>query len=225
MRLQLRTILAAVVFSCAHMPMASAVDILSASGGNPGASTAFADNAAFSFMTKTDIIQPTGFIAPLSVSTGSSLVSYYIFDDSGSNTPGSTVMATGSATVSNTTIADITFTFNSANNLQPNTKYWYVFSKPNDGVIVSPKGGNLSTMTLTETYATFLGGSAKAQTSLSYPFSGWNTTLFPPNFVFSARITGSIVPAPEPSTYALGVIATGVMAAVARRRKQANKTA
>ena len=28
-----------------------------------------------------------------------------------------------------------------------------------------------------------------------------------------------IVPVPEPSTYALGVIATGVMAAVARRRK------
>jgi hypothetical protein len=39
-------------------------------------------------------------------------------------------------------------------------------------------------------------------------------------------ITFSTVTVPEPSTYALGVIATGVMAYVARRRrKQANKTA
>jgi len=45
-------------------------------------------------------------------------------------------------------------------------------------------------------------------------------------FVFMKSITFSTVTVPEPSTYALGVIATGVMAYVARRRrKQANKTA
>jgi hypothetical protein len=44
--------------------------------------------------------------------------------------------------------------------------------------------------------------------------------------IFMKSITFSTVTVPEPSTYALGVIATGVMAYVARRRrKQANKTA
>jgi hypothetical protein len=38
-------------------------------------------------------------------------------------------------------------------------------------------------------------------------------------------ITFSTVTVPEPSTYALAAIATGVMAYLARRRKQANKTA
>jgi hypothetical protein len=38
-------------------------------------------------------------------------------------------------------------------------------------------------------------------------------------------ITFSTVTVPEPSTYALAAIATGVMAYLARRRKQANRTA
>ncbi len=47
-----------------------------------------------------------------------------------------------------------------------------------------------------------------------YNLPNGNNTLF-----YGAAFVGSTNPVPEPSTYALGAIATGVMAVVARRRK------
>jgi hypothetical protein len=197
-----------------------AVDIFSVSdvGLNSGSSQTGYDNAAFQFQTKTDIIQATSFKAPMYVDSGSVNATFYIYNDSGSNTPGSTVMAGGSAVISNTTAADITFSFTSYYDLQPSTKYWYVFYKPNDGTVLHSKAGFLANVTKTEDYATLTGKNAQANYSAP-PFSNWNTSAFPPNLVFAGTLSGVVNPVPEPSTYALGAIATGVMAAVARRRK------
>jgi hypothetical protein len=57
---------------------------------------------------------------------------------------------------------------------------------------------------------TFLG-------SIGSPGDGtWTVTT---NYTPWAQITGTAIPVPEPSTYALAAIATSVMAALARRRK------
>ena len=199
---------------------AKAVDIFSVSnpGLGPGQSRTFYDNAAFQFVTKTDIIQATSFKAPMYVDSGSVNTSFYIYNDSGSDTPGSIVMAGGSAIVSNTTVADISFSFTSYYNLQPSTKYWYVFYKPNDGTVLRNYAGILSNVTKTEDYATLTGKNAQGDFTAP-PFSNWNPSVFPPGLVFGGTLGGVVNPVPEPSTYAMGVIATGVMAAVARRRK------
>lgn len=212
-------ILAALV-TISGLGSAKAVDIFSVS--NPGmiigSSQPGYDNAAFQFVTKTDIIQATSFKAPMYVDSGSVNASFYIYNDSGSDTPGSTVMAGGSAVISNTTAADISFSFTSYYNLQPSTKYWYVFYKPNDGTVLHNYAGFLANVTKTEDYATLTGKNAQGNYTAP-PFSNWNTSAFPSNLVFGGTLGGVVNPVPEPSTYALCAIATGVMAAVARRRK------
>lgn len=196
-----------------------ALDIfsVSAAGLNSLPSATGFDNFAMQFQTKSDIIQASSFVAPLFVDTSSSIVSYSIYNDSGSNTPGSTLIADGSATVSNTIQADITFSFNAFHDLQPSTNYWLVFYKPNDGRTVFLKYGSLSVATRTEDYANLTGFIGSAFPHTSPPFSGWLSQNR--QDTIAGTLSGVLNPVPEPSTHALGAIATAVLTAAARRRK------
>ena len=98
----------------------------------------------------------------------------------------------------------------SAWRLEANNKYALLFSVTgsNKGVALANPIGSLPNMSGGMTYlgitTSFNSG---ATWSLSSSVNPW------------AAIRGTAIPVPEPSTYALGAIATGVMAAIARRRK------
>ena len=84
-------------------------------------------------------------------------------------------------------------------NLSPSTKYYVVFSNStSDNIII----GLTNSSTGTNSNATYYNNG-----------SGWNYVSF--NAMGSVS---AIAQVPEPSTYALATIATGLMAAVARRK-------
>lgn len=115
--------------------------------------------------------------------------------------------------ITNATISDqfkVTPANPSAWRLEANNSYALLVTATGtgNGVAFGDPIGNSPDMT--GAGMTFLG-------SIGSPGDGtWNVTT---NYTPWAQITGTAIPVPEPSTYALAAIATGVMAAVARRRK------
>jgi len=132
-----------------------------------------------------------------------------IYSDSASNPGTSLATFTTTSTVDSKQVYSFTGSFT----LSANTSYWIVLSQTNSAstqesyewysndAFTNPSASNGSGFT-------YLGTSEKNNVGGS-----WSATLGS----LSINVAGTAVP--EPSTYALGLIATGVLAAMARRRK------
>jgi len=124
-----------------------------------------------------------------------------IRNDTGGLNPGTSVLASFTNPAGQgTSAANYTFTPSVPFTLSAQTKYWLLVASSSgvftwDGNNTTPKG-----------VATANGQRTNV-----------NTTWFDTGDYSSFQITGTVVP--EPSTYILGGLATGVMAFVARRRK------
>lgn len=216
-KLQLRSLTAtlAVLFSLASSSMVRAVDLYNtlaqSSLGVDSISTQYGDGLSFK-TTATDYAVDTVKI-PLRNDTftpaSSGNISISIYDANGSNSrPGSIIgTSIGTVPVSSLTTSFQTFTFSSLNRtLSPSTNYYIVI---NSSDITS--GVARTDLTNDNTGAITTG-------SLGYSF--YNTSWGNPNAGYWVRgSVSTVAPVPEPSTYALAAIASGVMAAVARRRK------
>ena len=135
-------------------------------------------------------------------------VTISLYDATGaSSKPGNIIgTAIGTVPVSSLTTSFQTFTFSSLNRtLSPSTNY-YIVIKSTD--ITS--GVARTDLTNDNTGAITTG-------SLGYAF--YNNSWGSPNASYWVRGSISTVAVPEPTTWALAAIATGVLAAVARRRK------
>ena len=136
-------------------------------------------------------------------------ISISIYDANGANSrPGSIIgTSIGTVPVSSLTTSFQTFTFSSLNRtLSPSTNYYIVI---NSSDITS--GGARTDLTNDNTGAITTG-------SLGYSFYNMSWGNPNPNYWVRGSVS-TVAPVPEPSTYALAAIASGVMAAVARRRK------
>jgi len=141
-------------------------------------------------------------------STGAPSPVVSIYSNSASN-PG-TSLAT--FTTTSTVASKQVYSFTGSYTLSANTNYWIVLSNTNSAsqesyewytndAFTDPSAKNTSGFT-------YLGTKEKDGVG-----GNWNTTISS----LSINLAGTAVP--EPSTYALGLIATGVLAAMARRRK------
>ena len=102
--------------------------------------------------------------------------------------------------------------------LQANTKYWFVISEASGGSGQAAFNWGTSDQGSPQQVAgsgvTYLGTLAQANTG--GPWTASNSAL-------SIKLSGTVV-VPEPSTYALATIASGLMALIARRRQEKGKS-
>jgi hypothetical protein len=132
----------------------------------------------------------------------------------GNSTPGSIVGSPiGSVPVSSLTTTRTDFSFTGLNRiLSPSTNYWITITSTN---MPSVSTGQYARAALTfDTFGAKTTGSS-GHTTYNMTSGTWSA----PDTNFWVLGSVSTVAVPEPSTYALAAIATGVMAAVARRRK------
>ncbi len=105
----------------------------------------------------------------------------------------------------------LTPTNSSAWRLEANNKYALLFSITGTGKGIALANPFSSSPNMSGGGMTYLGIASSSNSGAT-----WTLTSVANPW---AAIRGTAIPVPEPSTYALGAIATGVMAAVARRRK------
>ena len=133
-----------------------------------------------------------------------------IYNDSG-NQPGTSLATfTTTSTVSSKQVYNFTGSFT----LSANTNYWIVLSDNFAPATESYEWYSNDTFT-TPTAQNSSGVNYLGTKERNGTGGTWNGTMSS----LSIGLKGTAVP--EPSTYALGLIATGVLAAMARRRKQA----
>lgn len=233
MRIALRTSLLALTLLAASSAPANALEIFGTTGlGNAGRQ--FGSNSLqYKQLAQGFTIGSTAYDLT-SVSVGlnltatvptSSQISVSLFADSGSNTPGSSLVTfdTASPTPSFATgRTEYVFTFTGSQTLAANTKYWvvvqnvpgtsplfdwsYAAGNPSD----KPTAKNSSGVTYLATLGTQALDATNWTRDLSTNFS---------NLSFKVNVV------PEPSTYALGMAGTLVMGAVARRRNRKTASA
>jgi len=189
--------------------LATASDIYNTTSTNVGAvvnnpwSTSFRSNAQ-KFQTTTDhFINYVSFLWEGTGATGT--VNVTINADNNSS-PGTQVASVGSFSLATLTGNNPTpISFSSLNiNLSASTNYWLIFSGSN---VTSGASIRYSSS------ATGVGGPFVVAEDTG---SGWTTYN---NTGFIGQITATNVP--EPSTYAVALIGSGLMATVARRRRKA----
>jgi hypothetical protein len=220
MKLQLRSLTAtlAVLFSLASSPMVRAVDLYNTLSNRVDILTQVSTSNGVGLSFKTT---PTEYlIDTVTVKlandeldpAGYGNVTIAIYNASGANsTPGSIVgTPIGSVPVSSLTTTLTDFSFTGLNRtLSPSTNYWITLTSTD---MPPNSSGYAHTGVIRDSSGTLTTGSLGSTFKSSG--SGWSTFN---NFWVQGSV--STVAVPEPSTYALAAIASGVMAAVARRRK------
>jgi hypothetical protein len=232
MRLQLTSLLAAIGLIILNGPAAKAVDIVAPAGLNPGDSFRFIFvTAATRNPTSSNIADYNAFVTadaagytfnsnPITWNAIGSTSSVAARDNVGGfNTNVPVYLVTGTKVADNLTTGTNGLWSNSLiaatnvkiNGTTPASPYVWTGSA-NDGTALNPLGTSLVGLGDSSKKSNWLAFTADNRV-INYSMIGLSNTL-------------TIASVPEPSTYALCAIATGVMAAVARRRrKQANKTA
>jgi len=134
----------------------------------------------------------------------------------GNSTPGSIVGSPiGSVPVSSLTTTLTDFSFTGLNRLlSPSTNYWITITSTD---MPANGSGQYARTAVTDNNIGAL--TAGSLGSTFYDMSGGSWLWSSPVNNYWVHGSVSTVAVPEPSTYALAAIATGVMAAVARRRK------
>lgn len=212
MRLHIRLLLSILAITCAGLKT-PAVDVYNTlaqpSAGTNSVSTQYGDGLSFKTTATDYVIDSVQIPLMNSNATSSGSVTISIYDANGtSSRPGSIVGSSiGSVAVSSLTNNFQTFTFSGLNRtLSPSTNYYIVIRSAN---ITS--GTVRTDLTTDNTGAITTGslGDAFYNNGWTGPFAG-----------FWVRGSVSTVAVPEPSTYVLAAIATGVLGFAARRRKR-----
>lgn len=189
------------------LPEVKAVDLYNNLGANVGQSASINNSylVGLSFQTTAMETVVTDLKASLNTSATAGSTIFSIYDASGtSGRPGSKITDAGTILNSSITSSSSTLTVSGLNiSLSPSTNYWLVLS-------------GLTT--------DFVNWSVTTSTSGATGSVGIGTKTGPGswNLITSYRAIGAVTAVasvPEPSTYALAAITTGVMAAVARRRR------
>lgn len=156
----------------------------------------------------------------------SSQITVSLYDDNGSNRPGSSLGTFNTASpnpafpTSNSAVID--FAYTGTTTLAASTKYWIVVendpatSPVFDWFVADSVPINTQPVAKNSSGVTYLGTRGTVATAVT----SWGTNV---GNAANLRISVNVVP--EPSTYALGMAGTLVMGAVARRRNRKTASA
>jgi hypothetical protein len=198
------------------VPEVKAIDIYNTLAQSEAFTTSMdsGTRAALSFKTTSteftvDSVQIPIRLDAFNPATSGSLV-ISIFDATGTSGQPGNIVGTSISTVqvSSLSTTNQTFTFSGLNRtLSPSTNYYITVSSPDITSGVASVGVTASSSGAITTDS--LGFATANNNRWGGPYSG----------MWIIGAVSTVASVPEPSTYALAAIATGVMAAVARRRK------